>query len=240
MFLMLTLGTAWRGIPRPNDTGLDSPGAGYGRGSAFLRLYSGMRTAGRRRKPARAWSRRRWDEVGWPAGSPPGPAGGWTSPRLALTDRELCETQKKWESADKPGSVVDNHPSGARVAASLKRPTRKLLRAAGAGPKARVFPYLVLLQVGFAVPPNVATGAVRSYRTLSPLPSPHCCSAWAVCSLLHFPWARAPQALPGTLPCGARTFLCSDAAIAWPTPAPIIPAPAAAMRADRVPCARAR
>ena len=29
----------------------------------------------------------------------------------------------------------------------------------------------------------------------------------AVCFLLHFPWARAPQALPGTMPCGARTFL---------------------------------
>ena len=114
----------------------------------------------------------------------------------------------KWESADKPGSVVDNHPSGACVAARLERPTRKLLRAAGTGPKARVFPYLVLLQVGFAVPSSVATDAVRSYRTLSPLPSPHCCGAWAVCSLLHFPWARAPQALPGTLPCGARTFLC--------------------------------
>src|SRR5687767_1680609 len=32
-------------------------------------------------------------------------------------------------------------------------------------------PYLVLLRVGFAVPPSVATGAVRSYRTISPLPS---------------------------------------------------------------------
>ena len=29
----------------------------------------------------------------------------------------------------------------------------------------------------------------------------------AVCFLRHFPWALAPQALPGTLPCGARTFL---------------------------------
>ena len=76
----------------------------------------------------------------------------------------------EWESADKPGSVVDNHPSGTRVAARLERPTRKLLRAAGAGSVARVFPYLVLLQVGFAVPSNVATDAVRSYRTLSPLP----------------------------------------------------------------------
>ena len=118
-----------------------------------------------------------------------------------------ADRRKRWESADKPGSVVDNHPSGTHVAARLERPTRKPLRAAGTGPKARVLPYLVLLQVGFAVPPNVATGAVRSYRTLSPLPSPHCCGAWAVCFLLHFPWARAPQALPGTLPCGARTFL---------------------------------
>src|SRR5207302_5045955 len=32
---------------------------------------------------------------------------------------------------------------------------------------------------------------------------------WAVCSLLHFPWAHAPQALPGTRSAGARTFLRS-------------------------------
>jgi len=34
----------------------------------------------------------------------------------------------------------------------------------------RVLLYLVLLRVGFTVPPRVATGAVRSYRTFSPLP----------------------------------------------------------------------
>ena len=47
--------------------------------------------------------------------------------------------------------------------------------------------------------------------------------AWrAVCFLWHFPWARAPQALPGALPCGARTFLPAarrGAAAARPTPA---------------------
>lgn len=32
-----------------------------------------------------------------------------------------------------------------------------------------ILPYLVLLQVGFTVPPALA-GAVRSYRTISPLP----------------------------------------------------------------------
>ena len=34
----------------------------------------------------------------------------------------------------------------------------------------------------------------------------------AVCFLWHFPWAHTPQALPGTLPCGARTFLCTETA----------------------------
>ena len=62
-------------------------------------------------------------------------------------------TRQKRESADKPGSVVDNHPSGTHVAVRLERPTRKPLRAAGTSPKARALPYLVLLQVGFAVPP---------------------------------------------------------------------------------------
>jgi hypothetical protein len=39
-------------------------------------------------------------------------------------------------------------------------------------PLSRRLSYLALLQVGFAVPPSVATGAVRSYRTISPLPAP--------------------------------------------------------------------
>ncbi len=114
---------------------------------------------------------------------------------------------RRRESADKPGSVESNHPSGTHVAVRLEQPTRKPLRAAGTSPKARALPYLALLQVGFAVPPRVATGAVRSYRTVSPLPA-GCSPTYAVCSLLHCPWARAPQALPGTLLCGARTFLC--------------------------------
>jgi hypothetical protein len=95
----------------------------------------------------------RWDGVGnrAAAGAPP--------------------AKKKWESADKPGSVEDNHPSGTHVTVRLERPTRKPLRAAGTDPMVRALPYLVLLQVGFAVPPRVATGAVRSYRTVSPLPA---------------------------------------------------------------------
>ncbi len=70
----------------------------------------------------------------------------------------------KSESADKPGSVVDNHSSGRCVTAFLKQPTRiqseQLL----------VDSYLALLQVGFAVPWSVTTHAVSSYLTISPLP----------------------------------------------------------------------
>jgi len=71
------------------------------------------------------------------------------------------------------------------------------------GASAHMLPYLVLLQAGFTVPRNVATRAVRSYRTISPLPA----IALAVYFLWHFPWVRTLQALPGALPDGARTFL---------------------------------
>ena len=64
-------------------------------------------------------------------------------------------------------------------------------------------PYLVLLRVEFTLQPTVTSGPVRSYRTLSPLPT----RGLAVFSLLHLSWTHAPQPLAGTLPCGARTFL---------------------------------
>ena len=73
------------------------------------------------------------------------------------------------ESACKPGFVEDSHSSGIAVTGELKRPTRK--HAGLTLPLAWLLSYLALLQVGFAVPPNVATGAVRSYRTVSPLPA---------------------------------------------------------------------
>ena len=65
---------------------------------------------------------------------------------------------------------------------------------------------------------DVATRAVRSYRTISPLPAPLARHLGGI-FLLHFPWAHAPQALPGTVPSGARTFLHVPAhtATAWPT-----------------------
>jgi hypothetical protein len=94
------------------------------------------------------------------------------------------------QAACKPNSVKDGHSSRRRIAAALKRPTRRFpLHAtakavrmedprwrAGQARRAaiwvwlRIPPYLVLLRVGFTLPPSVAAGAVRSYRTFSPLP----------------------------------------------------------------------
>src|SRR5690606_30579544 len=120
------------------------------------------------------------------------------------------------EPADKPGSVVDSHSSRRRVTATLKQPTRR-----HRGPR-HCLPIWSCSRWGLPCR-SVAGLAVRSYRTVSPLPdpcTPKSAGPSAVCSLLHFPSARAAQALPGTVPCGARTFLgiVSDDATVWPTP----------------------
>src|SRR5690606_42131511 len=47
-----------------------------------------------------------------------------------------------------------------------------------------------------------------------------CVRTSAVCFLWHFPSARAAQALPGTLPCGARTFLHGNEATVTVRPTP--------------------
>src|SRR5690606_37113869 len=79
-------------------------------------------------------------------------------------------------------------------------------------------PYLALLPVGFAVPACCqARGALLPHHfTLATRP----CGPFGGIFLLHFPSARAAQALPGTVPCGARTFLgiLANDATAWPTP----------------------
>ena len=122
---------------------------------------------------------------------------------LKLQGRRWRRSGERREPACKPGSVVDGHSSGTHVAARLERPTRGPCGPQVAASAAR--PLLGLAPGGVCPATTVASGAVRSYRTFSPLPAAD--AAWAVCFLWHFPWARAPQALPGTLSCGARTFL---------------------------------
>ena len=69
-----------------------------------------------------------------------------------------------------------------------------------------VLPYLVLLQAGFAVPPSVTTGAVRSYRTLSPLPATLACDLGGLLSVALSVGSR-PPGVTWRLALGARTFL---------------------------------
>ena len=78
--------------------------------------------------------------------------------------------------------------------------------------------YLVLLQVGFTLPPSVATGAVRSYRTISPLPALR--TALRRC---HFCGTFRQLALPRRYlaPCPMEPGLSSPrgtrGAVVWPT-----------------------
>jgi hypothetical protein len=58
---------------------------------------------------------------------------------------------------------------------------------------------------GWGLPCRLALPPARCALTAPFHPYPG--RTGAVYFLWHFPWARAPQALPGTLPCGARTFL---------------------------------
>ena len=95
----------------------------------------------------------------------------------------------------KPGFVVNSHLSWQTVTESARC---HLLRTRRASVQC---PTTVLLQIGFT-------------RQSSLLPSgellPHLSTLTRqACgiSLLHFPWGRPRRALPGALPCGARTFL---------------------------------
>ena len=83
----------------------------------------------------------------------------------------------------------------------------------------------------------------RCRSTLSPLRSTSVLTdigSSAVCSLLHFPSAHAAQALPGTLPYEARTFLphARMAAIAQPTPARSLRAQAFELKVIRSPTSK--
>src|SRR5262245_37699634 len=88
--------------------------------------------------------------------------------------------------------------------------------------KAGALPYLVLLQAGFAVPSNVATDAVRSYRTVSPLPAAHALlGRFAFCCT--FRGLAPPRRYLAPRPVEPGLSSANGAAAAWPTPAPIIP-----------------
>jgi len=122
------------------------------------------------------------------------------------------------ESVDKPGSVEGSHSSGTSLARCLKQPTREPC-GPHVGGKPRCSP--IWSCSGRGLPCHFRyrkRGALLPHHfTLTPDRN-----LGAVYFLWHFPWARAPQALPGVLSIGARTFLHpahGRTATAWPTPA---------------------
>src|SRR5688500_20406579 len=115
---------------------------------------------------------------------------------LPLLDEHQARRLNELESACKPGSVENSHSSGIAVTGDLKRPTRKRRGTPTAT--------CVATSVFGLAPGGVCRAAECCHRRGAVLPHPFTLTApfaggLAVCFLLHFPWARAPQALPGAV-----------------------------------------
>ena len=96
--------------------------------------------------------------------------------------------------ACKPSSVIGGHLSRPIVTDGFKRNPESI-----DGPSQSLFRFL--LRAGFTSRTSrQAAGELLPH--LSTLTRQAC-----GISLLHFPWGRPRRALPGALPCGARTFL---------------------------------
>src|SRR5512143_3824849 len=141
--------------------------------------------------------------------------GLWECSRTSIEARRSCSNKHTKQRKSRPISRVlslNSHSSRPDVAVRLEQPTREQR-----GPR-QCSPIWSCSEWGLPCHATLSSRAVRSYRTVSPLPRiPRDRSA--VCSLLHCPSAHAAQALPGTLPCGARTFLevLARLATVWPT-----------------------
>src|ERR1044071_2240304 len=93
------------------------------------------------------------------------------------------------------------------VAGHLEQPTRGSCVARGFAAGrcgSHLAASLALLRLGVAVPPRLRSGRWALTPPFHPYP---CLAAGAVCFLWPFPSPHGAQALPGSLPVGARTFL---------------------------------
>ena len=91
------------------------------------------------------------------------------------------EFRKKWEPADKPGSVVDNHSSGTAVTDSLMQPTRK-----HRGPR-HCFPIWSCSRWGLPCRSVLPPARCALTAPFHPYPGSGLRRCGAVSFLLHFP-----------------------------------------------------
>ena len=136
-----------------------------------------------------------------------------------------------WERAG-PRTIEDkerqgDHSSRPHITVRLQRPTRKLWRTEPARrPLRDVLPYLVLLRVGFSLPPPLL--AARCALTAPFHPYPDYSGRYIFCGTFRRrPLKAAPRTLSGTPLYGVRTFLSQPA---QPGLAPSVRKPAAITR----------
>jgi hypothetical protein len=123
---------------------------------------------------------------------PGGPAGTWTH----AVGKRCKPSSVQRLRAGGPFLWDDGHPSPRAAYPGLPLSRRRGPRLAPAWPCS-----------GWGLPCRACCQAAR--WSLTPPFHPCLCPERpsAVCSLWHFPSRRRARALPGTLPCGARTFL---------------------------------
>ena len=122
------------------------------------------------------------------------------------------------EPADKPGSVVGNHSSRRIVTDTLKQPTRR-----HRGPR-QCLPIWSCSRWGLPCR-SVARLAVRSYRTVSPLPRTSCDAVRRSALCCTFRRLAPPRRYlapcpvePGLSSAPVPTEVVPDDATVWPTP----------------------
>lgn len=115
---------------------------------------------------------------------------------------------------------MDSHSSGTCVTTGLKRPTRE-----PCGPHAwanPMPPYLVLLRMGFTLPLSVAASAVRSYRTISPLPRANP-GRYIFCGTFRRLAPPRRYLAPCPMEPGLSSTPATGTATVWPTPLTVYP-----------------
>ena len=134
---------------------------------------------------------------------------------MSAVDRMTWKSQWRYFLAAGPVSRIlfpplragDGHSSRRHITMPLQRPTRKLWRTEPARTSRRtLLPYLVLLRVGFALPPRLP--GARCALTAPFHPYPDCSGRYILCGTFRpRPLKAAARTLSGTPLCGVRTFL---------------------------------
>jgi hypothetical protein len=163
------------------------------------------------------YSKRRWKHAGWILTA----LGVWSCIWPCGAAVHFGEKRGRWESADKPGSVVGNHSSGTAVTGSLKRPTRKRHG------QRHCFPIWSCSRWGLPsrrmLPPArcALTAPFHPYRSKPGGPDRRytfCCTFRGLAPPRSY---LAPRPMEPGLSSPLQRCRCNEA-IAWPTPAAIV------------------